>query len=258
MKLAISSQSYDEALSRGKIDLFQLIKKAKEELKVDGIEIEDKHFKSVESAHLKEIKDTANSYGLKIVDIAFFNNYGLKTREKRDKEFENLKKWLNVSQILGLRFMRIWAGWPESKDPALWNEMINYLRKSCLLAKKAGIILALENENHGGFIKDAKSTFEVLEEVDSDNLRLLVDTGNYIDGITSIKKTIHLAVHVHAKFMKLDEKGNEKNIDYDTIFQLLRKNDYNGYVSVEYEGKEDEFIAAPRAVNCIRRHIVGY
>jgi len=255
MRLAISSQSYDKALSRGKINLFQLFKIAKEQLKLDGVEIEDKHFKSVESAHLKEIKDRTDSCGLEIVDIAFFNNYGLKTKEERDKEFENFKKWLSVSQILGLRFMRIWAGWPKSKDPVLWNEMIDCLRKSCVLAKKADIILAMENENHGGFVKDAKSTSRILNQVDSDNLRLLVDTGNYIDGITSIQKTIHLAVHVHAKFMELDEEGNEKDIDYYTIFQLLRENHYNGYVSVEYEGKEDEFIAVPRAVNCIGRHI---
>ncbi len=255
MKLAISSNSYDKALSCGEIDLFQLIKKAKEELEVSGIEIEDKHFESAELAYVKKVKEKADSYNLQIVDVAFFNNYGIKTKEGRDKEFENFKKWLNVSKILGLDFMRIWAGWPESKDPSLWDEMINYLRKSCILAKEAGIFLVMENENHGGFVKNAQSTLKILKEVDSNNLGLLVDTGNYIDGIVSIKKTIHLAIHVHAKFMELDEKGNEKNIDYDTIFQLLRENNYNGYVSVEYEGEEEEFMAVPRAVNRIKQYI---
>ena len=55
MKLGINSQCYDRAIASGRIDLFDLLKMGKE-LRLDGMEIEDKHFASTEPAYLEELK----------------------------------------------------------------------------------------------------------------------------------------------------------------------------------------------------------
>jgi L-ribulose-5-phosphate 3-epimerase len=255
MKLSMSSQCFDRAISEGGLDLFDLVRKSREELGLEGLEIEDKHFRSTEPSFLEKLGNLAARYDLDIVEIAFFNNYGMSTREERERELERFKIWLEVSRFYGLSFMRVWAGWPKSQDPALWAEMIHCLRRSCALAADRGMILAMENENHGGFVKDAQSALRILKEVDADNLKLLVDMGNFVDGIVSIEKTIAYAAHVHAKFMEVDKQGNEPNIEYGRIFPLLRKVGYDGYVSVEYEGEEAEESAVPRAVQRIREFI---
>jgi sugar phosphate isomerase/epimerase len=60
---------------------------------------------------------------------------------------------------------------------------------------------------------------------------------------------------VHAKYKELNTVGNETNIDYRTIFGLLRDVNYKGCISVEYEGTEEEFDVVPRAVECMRKYI---
>ena len=254
MKLGISSQSYDRAISSGRIDLFALFGIGKE-LGLDGMEIEDKHFASTKPVYLEEVKAKAGEAGLKIVDVAFSNDYGQASRDAREEAFEKFAKWINISKTLGLGFMRTFAGWPGSADESHWEEMIKYLRRSCALAKDAGVLVALENNNHGGFAKDAATTLGIFEQVDAENMKLCLDTGNYIDGIVSIEKTIHLVIHVHAKYKELDRAGNETNIDYKTVFGLLRAVNYAGCISVEYEGTEEEFDVVPRAVERMRKYI---
>lgn len=254
MKLAISSQCYDRAISSGRIDLFDVFGIGKE-LRLDGIEIEDKHFASTEPAYLEEVKAKAGEAKLEIVDVAFGNDYGQASHEAREEAFEKFTKWIAVASSMGIPMMRVFAGWPASSDQSLWDEMIKYLKQACVLARESGTLLALENHNHGGFAKDAANTLEIFKQVDSENLKLCLDTGNYIDGIPAIAKTVHLAIHVHAKYKDLDNQGNETCIDYRAILDLLRAVNYRAYISVEYEGAEEEFEAVPRAAERMRKYI---
>ena len=57
------------------------------------------------------------------------------------------------------------------------------------------------------------------------------------------------------KYKDLDSAGNETNIDYETVFGLLRAVNYTGYISVEYEGTEEEFDVVPRAIERMRQYI---
>ena len=42
--------------------------------------------------------------------------------------------------------------------------------------------------------------------------------------------------HIHGKFYKVDETGNETSISYPEIMALLKKTGYNGTISAEWEG----------------------
>lgn len=254
MKLGINSQCYDRAIASGRIDLFDLFEMGKE-LRLDGMEIEDKHFASTEPAYLEELKAKAGEANLEIIDVAFDNDYGQASLEAREEAYKKFTKWIDISNTMGLAFMRVFAGWPASTDQSLWDQMIKYLQRACVRAKDFGILLALENHNHGGFAKDAASTLNIFKQVDAENMKLCLDTGNYIDGIAAIEKTVHLTAHVHAKYKDLDWAGNEINIDYRTIFGLLRAVNYTGYISVEYEGEEEEFDIVPRAIERMRRYV---
>ncbi len=222
------------------------------ELKLSAVELENRDFQSTNLTYLQELKSKAEACQLEIINIGLSNDYGKPTKEERENEFDEFKKWLAVPKILGVPFMRIFAA--QSSDPKLWDEAINYVRKSCLLAEKEGITLLMEPESYG-FPRDAETTLKLFREVNQDNLKLLLDTGNYTDGIVSITKTLHLAAHIHAKFLKVDKEGNESDIDYAAIFDLLKKKKYNGPISIEYEGEEDEFTAVPRAVARIKWYL---
>jgi len=91
-----------------------------------------------------------------------------------------------------------------------------------------------------------------MEAVGSPALGLLLDTGNYLDGLASIERTARLAWHVHAKFTQVLDDGRDARVDQDAAVAALRTVGYKGYVSVEYEGDEPSMTAVPRALAYLR------
>ena len=57
------------------------------------------------------------------------------------------------------------------------------------------------------------------------------------------------ALAVSAKSNVFDEEGNERNLDYRRILEIVKDAGYTGYIGVEYEGgelSEEEGILATR------------
>jgi sugar phosphate isomerase/epimerase len=129
--------------------------------------------------------------------------------------------------------------------------MIAALREAASYAAEAGIRLALENE--AGFTPSSAEHLRIVREVGHPALAPLLDTGNYADGWRSVIETAPYAVHVHAKFWSADQAGAEPGMDYPSLVAGLRGRGYEGWISFEYEGAEDEATAIPRALSYLRR-----
>ena len=54
---------------------------------------------------------------------------------------------------------------------------------------------------------------------------------------------------------EFDQKGADYKQDYDKIFEIFNRAHYRGFISVEYEGKEDELLAVPRGVKFLKKYI---
>jgi L-ribulose-5-phosphate 3-epimerase len=153
---------------------------------------------------------------------------------------------------LGSPILRVFAGWPSHNKEEQWNEMVRCMQVACLLADREGIVLAVENHNHGGFLQTSEDIHRIITDVDSEWLRLNLDTGNYIDGWESIEKTLIYTVQVHAKMMDIQKDGKDFTTDYPAFIKLLREKNYRGFVSLEYEGEEDSLPAVARGVDFLR------
>jgi len=143
---------------------------------------------------------------------------------------------------------------PEDKREAGWKSLIYAVKECVKYAEKKGIVLAVENHNHGGFMSTSADYFRLKKAVKSPYFKLCLDTGNFVDLYKSIGKTVKEAAVVHAKTFKV-KSGTEKQLDYEKIFSLLKKDKYNGFLSIEYEGEENEFAAAKNSVKYLRRMI---
>src|SRR5437870_1742826 len=136
------------------------------------------------------------------------------------------------------------SGWPPRSAA---------LRAACGEAELLGVQLVMENHNHRGFVQTGSDVLAIMEAVGSPALGLLLDTGNYLDGLASIERTARLAWHVHAKFTQVLDDGRDAQVDQDAAVAALRKVGYKGYVSVEYEGDEPGMTAVPRALGYLDR-----
>ena len=65
----------------------------------------------------------------------------------------------------------------------------------------------------------------------------------------------HLATAL--KLYDLDKDGTEKRLDYERIFKILKMADYRGYLSVEFEGEDDEFSAMKRGCAYLRKMMLS-
>jgi sugar phosphate isomerase/epimerase len=60
------------------------------------------------------------------------------------------------------------------------------------------------------------------------------------------------AVLVHAKTYFGGGEWYTLDIDYNRVAQILRQANFRGYISLEYEGKEDPHAGVPKSVAMLR------
>lgn len=253
MKLSCSSWSYHRSFDDKQFTLLAWIEFCALTLGLDGVEIEDKHFQNTNPQTFKTIKTAIADQGMALANICTFNDFGHEDKKQNEHELDRVKRWVDHSLELASPSLRVFAGWPPGDRQTAWGRMLEYLNQSAEYAERQGITLVLENHNHGGFIQTSEDTLRAINAIDSPCLRPLLDTGNYLDGLTSIEQVVHLTPHVHAKLLQLDDEGKEVDIDHAAIINLLHEANYRGFISAEYEGDEDERTAVLRGIQYLRQ-----
>jgi sugar phosphate isomerase/epimerase len=240
-------------INSGRLTLTDWFKLCAEELGLTAVELEDHHIGEPTAARLAEIRSAADRFRLEIVNIALMNNFGLADAAARRAEQERTVRWMDASKTLRTKFLRTFAGWPEGDRGARWPDMLETLRHVAGAAQTAGVRLVMENHNHNGFVRTSDDAQMILDAVASPSLGLLLDTGNFLDGLPGIERTARRAWHVHAKFTRVMPDGGDAKVDYPAVIRLLRNTGYDGWVSLEYEGEEASRDAVPRALACLRQ-----
>jgi sugar phosphate isomerase/epimerase len=260
MKLGCICGTFNRSFDSGAIDQVRFLARCATDLKVEGVELQDIHFPQTRPAYLQMLRRTASNLSLAIIGIGVHNDFGRTDPTMRQSEVVKVKQWIEVAEQLGAPLVRVFAGYPEggpAQSRARWSAMIDALREVAAYAGHAGLRLGLENHNHGAFTPNAAKFFRVLTEVNSPYLVPLLDTGNYVDGWTSVRKTLAIAAHVHAKFWKVAHDGSDAKVDYAKIIPALRKAGYAGWVSFEYEAPEPEELGITLTLAYLKRMLAG-
>tara|TARA_B100001175_G_C19504400_1_gene640026 strand:- start:1575 stop:2522 length:948 start_codon:yes stop_codon:yes gene_type:complete len=180
---------------------------------------------------------------------------------------EQHKKWLELAAETGCHSIRVnLAG--ENKDPQIWiNQSVEGLTGLCEFAKTMGINVIVEN--HGGFSSNGSMLAKVMKTTNMDNCGTLPDFGNFCisyelgnetlckesyDIYKGVSELMPYAKAVSAKAYDFNDNGNETKIDYAKMMKIVKDNNYDGFIGVEYEGSrmgEKEGIMATK--NLIQR-----
>lgn len=264
MKFAVSTYSFGKYREWG-ID--GLIAKARE-MGFDGIDLLEQDIPTVEEA--RRIRALAEETGIEIVNVCAGADF---INKDTDAEIARLKNLADIVEALGARMMRhdITAGDKSGAKvgisyDALLPKMAAAAREVTEYAEAKGI--RTMTENHGFFSQDADRVEKLINAVGHQNFGALVDMGNFMcadeDPWKSVAIMAPYAFHVHVKdFFK--KSGLEPNPgkgwfetrcgDYlrGTIIghgdarvaqslHVLKKSGYDGYISIEFEGIEDNLL----------------
>lgn len=274
MKLGCMSLSYKDQFRDGEIDLVTFIDRAYE-LRLDGIDIHTGALASKEPDYLRDIRMRCLERGLAISYIGVSNNFGV-PQEDLPEVVQDVKDWVDIAEFMGIPLVRIFAAWIPEGEPEeqVWERMMPCMEEVAAYGQEKGVVLGLHNHNHGCVTRTGKEVRRILETVNNPYLSHILDTGQYVGSpgasgqrgkedpalnfYGSIEETAPLAVHVRAKVYRI-ATGEEAWLNYPRIFDILKGADYNGWVSIVYEGQDEEAeaTAIPKAVAYLRRFVPG-
>jgi sugar phosphate isomerase/epimerase len=94
----------------------------------------------------------------------------------------------------------------------------------------------------------------VVDAVDSPWLKVTLDTGNFLeDPYDRLKQLAADTVLMQAKTYYGGGVWYTLELDYDRIAKILKDVNFTGYVSLEFEGKEDPLTAVPKGLELLRK-----
>ncbi len=249
LRLAVMSLSYQRAFASGQMDLFSYIALSRS-LQLDGVDLHGRHFASLERDYLWRIKQACVERGLSIACLSIPNNFALDAAALPD-EMDKTRRLIDAAAFLGAPLVRVFAGWNERQDDDTWRRVVSSLRTTAAYGEDRGVVVALQNHNHHGIAARGSAVLKLIRDVDHPNLKHVMDSGQYVDLYDSMAMTAHLAVHVRCKIYEI-ETGVERRLDYERIFAILQQANYHGFLSIVYEGTEDERIAVAKSVPFLR------
>ena len=239
----------------------------------DGAEILQKQMPDTSNAALQKIKRHAFLHGLDLMGFSTHQDFVSPDAADRQKNVDHTLDTIEQAYRLGIPTLRINTGrWGTIKtfdglmanrgvEPRLegfsdddgFKWVIDSVSKLIPKAAECGVTLGLEN--HWGLGLTPEGVMRVVNAINSPWLKVTLDTGNFLeDPYDRLSQLAKETVLLQAKTYYGGGTWYTLDLDYARIGKIMRDADYGGYVSLEYEGKEDLHQAIPKSLALLRKH----
>jgi len=240
-KISLAQWSLHRAIRGGKIKNEDFARVTKEEFNISCIEYVNQFFKdkAENMDYLKDLKKRADDHGVKtnLIMCDGEGRLGDPDNAKRTQAVENHYKWVLAAKFLGGHSIRVNAASAGEYNEQLELAADGLSRISEFAAKHQMNVIV---ENHGGLSSNGAWLSAVMKKVNMKNCGTLPDFGNFhdYDRYKGVEETMPFAKAVSAKSHNFDENGNETKTDYTKMMKIVLSHGYNGFVGIEYEGRE--------------------
>jgi sugar phosphate isomerase/epimerase len=104
-------------------------------------------------------------------------------------------------------------------------------------------------------VATADGMLEFVKAIKHDWFGVNLDTGNFAsdDPYAEIEKCASYAVTCQLKMAMKDSKKKEIPVDFARIVKILRKANYRGFLTLEYEKNDDAMVGIPKALAQLRK-----
>lgn len=250
-KISLAQWSLHKMLFDKKLDNLDFAAKAKNDFDIDGVEYVNQFFKdkAKDKTYLGEMLKRTGDLGVTnvLIMIDGEGNLGATDAKERMKAIENHYQWVEAAKFLGCHSIRVNA-YGKGTAEEVSKSAIDGLGKLSEFAAKMDIGIIVEN--HGGYSSDGTWLANVMKTVNKPNCGTLPDFGNFClerekdacvkeyDRYKGVAEMMPYAKGVSAKSNVFDAEGNEKNMDYRKLLQIVKDASYTGFIGIEYEGSE--------------------
>jgi sugar phosphate isomerase/epimerase len=238
----------------------------------DGVEVLHQQMRSEDNGYLQDLKRRAFTQGLDLMGFSTHQGFVSPDKRIRQENVDHTRRCIDLAWRLGIPTLRVNTGrWGTIKsfDELMANRgiepnldgytdddgfawVIDGLRQCLPQAEQCGVTMGLEN--HWGLGRTAAGVMRVVDAVDSPWLRVTLDTGNFLEDMyEQMQRLAPHAVLIQAKTYFGGGEWYTLEIDYARVGRILRDAGYRGYVSLEFEGKEDAETGVPKSLALLRQ-----
>jgi sugar phosphate isomerase/epimerase len=270
-RIVVSTYSFWQFKNRDLRDIETCIDLAAD-MGFDGVEILHVQMQNESNDYLQRLKRRMFVHGMHLCGFSTHQGFLFPDAAERQKNVDHTIHCIELAYKLGIPTMRVNTGtWRTSKNfdelmknrgieppqPGYTDEdgfgwVIDGLSKCLKAAERCGVLLALEN--HWGLGRTPEGILRIVNAINSPWLQVLMDTGNFLeDPYDRLEKIAPKTVFVQAKTYYGGGLWYTLDLDYPRIVAILRKHHYRGYISLEFEGKEDPRTAVPKSLALLRK-----
>ncbi|MGH7179157.1 MAG: sugar phosphate isomerase/epimerase family protein [Tepidisphaeraceae bacterium] len=258
MKLSLAGWSLHKLFRAAKnpLKLLDFPGTVAERFGLDAVELNSPFFVSREPKYLRELAQSAERAGVRLLNIAVDEVGDLSADNDADRAraVSTYSRWIPVAAELGCAAIRANTGGMGVHDVTrALAACIDSFRRLADLGVQHGVAILVEN--HGGLSAKPDLILKIIDSVYATHgpnaVGTLPDFGNWtdsIDRIESLKLILPLAKAVHAKVLDIDENLDHPRFDLHACMTLVRQCGYDGYVGIEYEGNADPIEGVKRAI----------
>jgi len=222
------------------------------DLRLDCIDFHQRAFPSTDVDYLLGIKRKCLDLGLPVGYLGVGGGFAGDEAFQREKIAE-AKSAVDMALLLGAPLIRLFA-WQtyeiENRDP-LFAALARCLREVAEYGAEQGVVVAVQNHDNRNLAATGPDVLRILEEVDHPNLSFIMDTGQWrgspgaagdpdpeVDIYRYMEQTLPHSSYVRCKIYKI-ASGREEVLDYERVARIIEACDFNGCISIVYEGREE-------------------
>jgi len=238
----------------------------------DGVEILHRQMEKTDNSYLQNLKRRAFLHGLDLMGLSTHQTFLTPDTAKRQKNIEHTIQCLELAYAMGIPTMRVQSGtWGTSKDfddlmahRGIEEPLKGYTdedgfrwvqesyEKILPTAEKCGVTMGFEN--HWGLGRTPEGLLRIVDSLNSPWLKITLDTGNFLeDPYDKLAKCATKAALVQAKTYYGGGLWYSLDLDYPRIAKILRDANYRGYISLEFEGKDNPRTGVPKSLELLRK-----
>jgi sugar phosphate isomerase/epimerase len=218
-----------------------------EKFNVHKIEPWSRLFPSTDPKYLAGFRAAVEKAHSAVVDIAVDgeNSQYSPDAAERDRALASSKEWVDVGAALGSPSIRTHIQGSKDSKPDV-DRAAETLARVAEYGAKKNVVISLENDD--AVSEDPFFIVQVIEKVNNPWLRSLPDFGNSLnthDDDFNYRAMDAMFAHAygicHVKDGEVDEQGKPTHVDLARTFGILKKNEFKGYCSIEFDAPGDPY-----------------
>lgn len=230
------------------MDLKNFAAHAKAKFGINKIEPWTGHFPSTDPKYIDQFRAAAHKAGCHIVDIAVDGESSPYDPDPaiRAQAVAFSQKWVDIAVALGSPGIRTNIPSTRAASPDL-GRTVDSLRRVADYAAVKNIVVSLENDNP--ISEDPLFLVQVVAKVNNPWLHTLPDFANTLASSKDPERAYlgldamfaHAYSICHVKDAETTEDGKLVQVDLPRSFGFLKKHDYKGYCSMEWDRPGDPY-----------------